>query len=112
MCSFVTKHNATDVLRESAIGTLTAGMSTRAVARELNANFSTISCLQCSFREFGSTFNQPHNLRPCVCVGEQFADVNVVNRVPHGCNGVMVWAGTSYGQRTQLHFIDGNLNTL
>ena len=24
------------------------------------------------------------------CVGEQFADVNVVNRVPHG--GVMVWA--------------------
>ena len=22
----------------------------------------------------------------------------------------MVWAGISYGQRTQLHFIDGNLN--
>jgi hypothetical protein len=28
------------VLRERAIGMLTAGMSTRAVARELNANFS------------------------------------------------------------------------
>ena len=42
-------------------------------------------------------------------VGERFADVNVVNRVPHGGSGVMVWAGISYGQPTQLHFIDGNL---
>ena len=24
--------------------------------------------------------------------------------------GVMVWAGISYGQLTQLHFMDGNLN--
>ena len=37
------------------------------------------------------------------------ADINVV-RVPHGGCGVMVWASISYGQRTQLHFIDGNLN--
>jgi transposase len=29
-----------------------------------------------------------------------------VNRVPHDGGGVMVWAGISYGQRTQLHFID------
>jgi transposase len=43
-------------------------------------------------------------------VGERFADVNVVNRVPHGGGGVIVWAGISYGQRTQLHFSDGNLN--
>jgi hypothetical protein len=43
-------------------------------------------------------------------VGEQFADVNVVKRVPHCGGGVMVWAGISYGQQTQLHFIDGNLN--
>jgi hypothetical protein len=42
--------------------------------------------------------------------GEQFADVKVVNRVRHGGGGVMVWAGVSYGQRTQLDFIDGNLN--
>jgi hypothetical protein len=41
-------------------------------------------------------------------VGDKFADVNIVNRVPHG--GVMVWAGISYGLQTQLHFIDGNLN--
>jgi hypothetical protein len=31
-------------------------------------------------------------------VGEQYADVNVVNRVPHGGGGAMVWAGISYGQ--------------
>ena len=30
--------------------------------------------------------------------GQMFADVNVVNRVPHGVGGVMVWAGISYGQ--------------
>ena len=44
------------------------------------------------------------------CMGERFADVNVVNRVPHGGSGVMIWAGISYEQRTQLYFIDGNLN--
>jgi hypothetical protein len=63
-------------------------MSTRAVDREFNVYFSTISCLQRHFREFGSssqTHNRPHN-RPCVWryVGEWFADVNVVNKVPHG----------------------------
>ncbi len=42
------------------------------------------------------------------CVGEWFADV--VDRVAHGCGGVMVWAGVCYGQRTQVHFIDGILN--
>ncbi len=54
------------VLRERAIGMLTAGMSTRALARELNVNFSTISRLQKRFREFGSTSNRPHNRRPRV----------------------------------------------
>ncbi len=59
------------VLRECAIGMLTAGMSTRAVARELNVNFSTISRLQRRFREFGSTSNRPHNHRPCVTTPAQ-----------------------------------------
>ncbi len=36
--------------------------------------------------------------------------VNVVDRVAHGGGGVMVWAGVCYGQRTQVHFIDGILN--
>ena len=43
-------------------------------------------------------------------VGERFTDVNVVNRVPHGGGGVMVWAGISYRQRPQFNFIGGNLN--
>ncbi|KAL7880522.1 hypothetical protein SRHO_G00027760 [Serrasalmus rhombeus] len=50
--------------------------------------------------------------RLCVwhCVGERFADINIVNRVAHGGGGVMLWAGVCYGQRTQVHFIDGILN--
>ena len=31
-------------------------------------------------------------------------------RVARGGGGVMVWAGVCYGQRTQVHFIDGILN--
>ena len=89
-------------------GMLTAGMSSRAVARECNVHFSTISRNQHCFREFGSMSNWSPNRRPCV--GERFADVNVVNRVPHGGSGGMVWADISYGQQTQLHFIDGNFN--
>ncbi len=59
------------VLRERSIGMLTAGMSTRAVARELNVHFSTISCLQRHFREFGRTSNRPHNRRPHVITPAQ-----------------------------------------
>ncbi len=59
------------VLRERAIGMLTAGMSTRAVAHELNVNFSTISRLQRCFIEFGSTSNRPHNRRPRVSTPAQ-----------------------------------------
>ncbi len=59
------------VLRESAIGMLTAGMSTRAVARDMNVHFSTISRLQRRFREFGCTSNRPHNRRPRVTTPAQ-----------------------------------------
>jgi hypothetical protein len=94
MCSFVTQHNTTDdsFLSECAIGILTAGMSTRAVTRECNVHFSTISNLQCRFREFVSLSNRPHNRRPHVwrCVVERFANVNVVNRVPQGGSRLMV----------------------
>ncbi len=59
------------VSRERVIGMLIAGMSTSAVARELNVNFSTISRLQRRFREFGSTSNRPHNRRPRVTTPAQ-----------------------------------------
>ncbi len=59
------------VLRDRAIGMLTTGMSTRAVAHELNVHFSTISYLQRHFREFGSTSNRPHNRRPRVTTPAQ-----------------------------------------
>jgi hypothetical protein len=86
------------VLRECAIGMLNTGMSTRAVATKCNVNFSTISPLEHCFREFGWKSNRPHNRRPRVwrCVGERSTDVNVVNRLPHGGSGVMVWAGIGY----------------
>ncbi len=59
------------VLRERANGMLTAAMSTRAVDRELNVHFSTISRLQRRFREFGSTSNRPHICRPHVTAPAQ-----------------------------------------
>ncbi len=59
------------VLRDHAIGMLTAGMSPRAVAHELNVHFSTISRLQRRFGEFGSTSNRPHSRRPRVITPAQ-----------------------------------------
>ncbi len=43
-------------------------------------------------------------------VCERFADVNVVDRVAHVGDGVMVWYRQAYGQRTQVHVIDRILN--
>ena len=72
MCSFVsTQCYRCLKLSQHAIGMLPAGMSSRAVARELNVHFSTISHLQRHFREFGSASNQPHTWRPRVTTPAQ-----------------------------------------
>ena len=42
---------------------LNAEMSTRAVVRQCNANFSTINCIQHRIWESCRTSNQPHNRR-------------------------------------------------
>ncbi len=59
------------VLRERGNCMLTARMSIRAVARELNVHFSTISRFQRRFKEFAITSNRPHNRRPRVTTPAQ-----------------------------------------
>jgi hypothetical protein len=71
MCCHIAQCHRLRVLKECAIGMLTAGMSMRAFARELN--FSTISHLQHRFIEFDSISNWSYNHRTRVwCrVGER-----------------------------------------
>jgi hypothetical protein len=61
------------------IDMLTPGISTKAVARELNVNFSTISRLQRRFRKYGETFNRSHNRRPLVTTAAQDLHIRLLH---------------------------------
>ena len=110
MCSFVTQPNAPDV------SSLEGACNWHADCRNVHQNCFQIKCQFLYHKQPQTSFlgiwqyAQPASQLQRHRVGEWFVDVNVVNSVSHGGGGVMVWAGISYGQWTQLHFIDGNFN--
>jgi hypothetical protein len=75
------------VLRECAIGMLTAGMSTRAVARELNVHVSTICHLQCCFREFGTAIEEEWDNIPQATINSLINSMRRRCVVLHEANG-------------------------
>ena len=96
ICScHTTQCNRCFKLRERAIGMLPAEITARASVRKCHVHFSTISCLQCRFRDFGSTSNRPHNRRPHL-YGVVWASHLLMSTLWTECP--MVAVGLWYGQ--------------
>ena len=108
MCSFVTQHNATDV---SSWGRVHLACWLQECPPELLpnncVNFSTISRLQRHFSGIGSKSNQPHKTTCMVLCGRVVCWCQHCEQSAPWWRWVMVWAGISYGQWIQLHFING-----
>ena len=67
------------IMRERAIGMLDAGMSTRAVAAQLNVHYWTIGRLRVRFRQTGRTANRPHPRRPRVTTRAQDLHIRLLH---------------------------------
>ena len=65
--------------RQQAIGMLRAGMSKRAVARQLNCHLSTISCLDRRLKTTGSASDRPRSGQPRVTTRRQDATISKVS---------------------------------
>ena len=87
-------------LRERAIGILATETSTRTVACELNAHFSTMSRLQRHFSQFGSTSSRPHVRRPCVTTPAQDLHIQHVH-LQDGLRPVTQTAAAAVGLHNQ-----------
>ena len=100
VCGFVAQHNATDVtkvLRESALGMLTAGRNEEALHGKMLTHDAAL--------DFGEALMNPgvHCTWQMIRrgAGDQLADVSVADSVPHGGDQVIVWICISYRQKTQ-----------
>ena len=104
MRSFVTQHNAKDV--SSFEGACNWHADCRNFHQDLdltevprhNQHQWANAPLQWRLTRWGSVFFMDESRR----VRERFAGVNVANSVPNGGGVVMVWAGISFEQQTQL----------
>lgn len=103
MFNFITQYpDRSQDLRERAFGIMTTEMS-RAVACELNVDFSTINFVRIHFLEFGSTSNRPLNRRPSVTTVVQ--DLHPAGSPPWSSETSHPKAAAAVGLHTQKNTV-------